>query len=186
MSLLCIGGSLRPGSLSTAVLERAADLARADGTDATVFTVRDLSAPLEPGRTSRDEPAVARLEDLVREATALLIVTPVYGGTPSGAVKNLLDVLHLFKDGTVGALAGRRVVVGAVGGGAIAGSYEYQPGSTITLEIACQHLGAWVSPRHLEFSELAFSPEGELVDPLAVDALRTAVRGLLSSRVVTS
>ena len=184
MTLLCVGGSLRPGSLSTAVLHQAVALARAAGAEAGVFTVRDLPSLLEPGTTSRREPGVARLETLVAAATSLLVITPIYGGTPSGGVKNLLDTMHLFKDGDVGALAGRRVVVGAVGGGAIAGSYEYQPGATVTLEIACQHLGAWVSPRHIEFSELAFAPTGELLDPISRDALRCAVHGLLAPRVV--
>jgi hypothetical protein len=78
------------------------------------------------------------------------------------------------------------LVVGAVGGGAIAGKYEFQPGATVTLEIACQNLGAWVSPRHLEFSELMFGASGELIDPLGKDALRTAILGLVSPRAVVS
>jgi hypothetical protein len=73
-----------------------------------------------------------------------------------------------------------------VGGGSIAGKYEFQPGATVALEIACQNLGAWVSPRHLEFSEQIFDAYGELVDPLGKDALRTAVLGLVSLRAVAS
>lgn len=184
--LLCLGGSLRAGSLSTAMLRHAAEVARAAGTEAEVFTVADLPVLLEPGVTRNSDPGVARLRSVVDAASTLLVITPIYGGTPSGAVKNVLDTLHLFKDGDVGTLAGRRVVVGAVGGGSIAGEYEFQPGATVTLEIACQNLGAWVSPRHLEFSELMFDASGQLVDPLGKDALRTAVLGLVSPHAVAS
>lgn len=186
MTLLCLGGSLRAGSLSTAVLRRAADIARTAGAEAEVFTVADLPALLVPGLTQASDQGPARLHALVDTASTLLVVTPIYGGTPSGAVKNLLDTLHLFKKGDVGALAGRRVVVGAVGGGSIAGRYEFQPGATITLEVACANLGAWVSPRHLEFSELMFDESGELADLLATDALRTAILGLVSPQEVPS
>src|SRR5690606_17168254 len=150
------------------------------------FTVRELPTLFEPGVTRASDPGVSRLRTHVDAASTLLVMTPIYGGTPSGAVKNLLDVLHLFKDGDVGPLTGRRVVVGAVGGGAITGGYEYQPGATATLEIACRNLGAWVSPRHLEFSELMFDASGALVDPLGKDALRTAVHGLVAPRSVTT
>jgi NAD(P)H-dependent FMN reductase len=186
MVLLCLGGSLRAGSLSTSVLRSAAELARASGAEADIFTVGDLPVLLEPGVTQADDPRVARLGAAVDAASALLVMTPIYGGTPSGAVKNLLDTLHMFKNGDVGALAGKHVVVGAVGGGAIAGKYDFQPGATVTLEIACQNLGAWVSPRHLEFSELMFGTSGELTDPLGKDALRTAVLGLSALNAVAS
>lgn len=182
--LLCLGGSLRAGSLSTAVLRRAAELAWEAGGEASVFTVGEMPTLFEPGVTSDSDVGVARLRAVVDAASTMLVITPIYGGTPSGAVKNLLDTLHLFKDGKVGSLTGRRVVVGAVGGGAIAGKYEFQPGATITLEIACQNLGAWVSPRHLEFSELMFDESGELVDLLGKDALRIAVLGLISPHMV--
>jgi NAD(P)H-dependent FMN reductase len=182
--LLCLGGSLRAGSLSTAALRHAAEVAREADAAAEVFAVGDMPVLLAPGVTRESDPGVARLRAVVNAASALLVITPIYGGTPSGGVKNLLDTLHLFKDGDVGPLTGRRVVVGAVGGGSIPGKYEFQPGATVTLEIACQNLGAWVSPRHLELSELMFDESGELVDPLGKDALRTAVLGLVSPRAV--
>jgi NAD(P)H-dependent FMN reductase len=179
--MLCIGGSLRAESLSSSVLTQGAQLARAAGEEAEIFTVRELPHLFEPGVTQESDPAVHALRALVARASSLLVVTPIYGGTTSGAVKNILDTLHLFKEDGLGALSGRRVVVGAVGGGAILGAYEFQPGATVALEIACQNLGAWVSPRHLEFSELMFDGSGELVDELARDALRTAVLGLVLS-----
>lgn len=167
-------------SLSASVLRHGADLARSVGADAEIFIVRELPTLFEPGVTEDSHPGVGRLRTLVAAASSLLVVTPIYGGVASGAVKNILDTLHMFKEGERGALSGRRVVVGAVGGGALLGTYDYQPGATVTLEIACQNLGAWVSPHHLEFSELMFNRSGDLVDELARDALRTSVVGLVS------
>lgn len=179
MRLLCLGGSLRAGSLTTKVLHMVAQGAERAGCDVDVFTVADLPEFFIPGVTRASDPAVARLGGLVEAATCLFIMTPIYGGTPSGAVKNLLDTLHLFKDGSVGPLSGRRVASGSVGGGGLAGHYEPQPTANYALEIACTNLGAWVSPRHIELSELAFDETGAIVEPYAADAVHGTVRELL-------
>lgn len=180
MNLLCLGGSFRVGSLSNSVLRTAQDIALSAGASADVFTVSDLPVLFNP-----DLPVTAdqdRLWSFVQRAQAVLAITPIYGGVPSGAVKNLFDSLHRFKHNGSGPLDGRHVAVGAVGGGAILGKYNYQPGATMTLEIACQNLGAWVSPRHLEFSELMFDTDGELNDPIALDNLGTVIRSLVQLR----
>lgn len=173
--VLCLGGSLRDGSLTTATLYQIERLVKAAGFGADVFSVAELPDMFVPGSTQATDPAVARLGELVARAASVFVGTPIYGGTPSGAVKNLLDTLHLFKDGAVGPFAGKRVVVGSVGGGALSGHYDPQPTAAYTLEIACANLGAWVSPRHVELSELAFDRDGLLVEPYAADLVRRAV-----------
>jgi NAD(P)H-dependent FMN reductase len=186
MRLLCMGGSLRKGSLTTAVLRTVAADAVASGWSASVFTVNDLPEMFVPDGSYAANPAIDRLGRLVMSADRVLVMTPVYGGTPSGAVTNLLDSLHLFKNGEVGPLAGKRVFVGSVGGGAIAGQYDPQPAASYALEIACSNLGAWVSPRHLELSELAFDSSGALTEPLPADSLRRITKEILHDEAVTA
>lgn len=184
MRLLCFGGSLRKGSLTVAVMRIVAAAVEEAGHDAEVFTVSDLPRLLDPEAADATDPTIAKLGALVQWSECLLVMTPVYGGTPSGAVKNLLDTLHLFKRGEIGPLAGKRVLVGSVGGGAIAGHYEPQPTANYALEIACTNLGAWVSPRHLELSELAFDATGRLVDPYSIDAVKRAIAEILAKETV--
>ncbi|MGI9091906.1 MAG: NADPH-dependent FMN reductase [Mycobacteriales bacterium] len=179
---LAVGGGMRSESLSSAILRHAAELAHHCRARAQVLTVRELALPMfDPDVVTRDDPAVRRLLEAVEVAETLLIATPIYGGTPSGAVKNLLDTLHLGKRDLVGPLHGKRVTVAAVGGGALASSYSFQRGATGTLEIAAKNLGAWVDPHHVEFSELQFDPDGSLGDVLARNDLLTRIHALLGA-----
>src|SRR5690606_35505423 len=65
------------------------------------------------------------------------------------------------------------------GGGALDGTYTFQPAATTTLAVACRNLGGWVHPHHVELSELVFAPDGTLDDPLALDDVRLAVTALV-------
>lgn len=168
-TLLALGGSLRPGSLTAAALRTAVELAGGLGAQGELLTVDELQLPLlDPDHDAGHQPEpVRRLLDAVTRADVVVVGTPIYGGTPSGAVKNVLDTLHLGKSGTTGPLAGKRVGVLSVGGGSLTGHFEFQRGATAFLDIACRNLGAWVEPRHVELSELAFDVDGRLVDVLA-------------------
>lgn len=189
-NLLALGGSLRGASLTTTALRVAVDHARTTGADADLLTVGELSLPmLDPNLVADEEgllpPEVARLLDAVVQADHILVGTPIYGGTPSGAVKNLLDTLHLGKDEMTGPLHGKRVGVLAVGGGSVSGHYNFQRGATTFLAIACRNLGAWVEPRHVELSELAFDVQGVMVDALAKIEVTDLVDRLLLSSTKT-
>lgn len=181
---LALGGSRRRDSLTNALLGTACDIARGMGAEVDCVTVSEPGLDLfDPDLTTPSDDGVRRLLDAVTRADTILLASPIYGGTPSGAVKNLLDTLHLAKHETTGPLADRRVGVAAVGGGSLTGSYAFQRAATTTLEIACKNLGAWVDPHHLELSELLFDTEGCLRDALARDALTSLVRRLVGSRI---
>lgn len=183
-TFLALGGSMRPGSLTSAALRAAADGARQLGSHSEVLTVDELALPLLDPRTAEtmnpQPPSVRRLLDAAALADSVLVGTPIYGGTPSGAVKNVLDTLHLGKSGTTGPLAGKRVGVLSVGGGSLTGHFQFQRGATAFLDIACRNLGAWVEPRHVELSELSFGVDGELTDTLARAQLADLVARLVA------
>jgi len=89
--LLLVGGSLRTGSVNTAVLTTVAALAPT-GVETTVydglgalpwFNPDDDQAPLHP--------AVADLRDRLHRSDAVLFSTPEYAGALPGSFKNLLD-----------------------------------------------------------------------------------------------
>jgi FMN reductase len=182
VSFLGFGGSLRQGSFTDALLDLAASFAQDVGAAARTLTVAGLGADLfDPN--AMEATADCRIKTLLEEVAAadcILMATPIYGGTVSGAVKNMLDILHMGKQIDQGPLTGKKVTVAAVGGGALSGRYSFQRGATVTMEIACKNLGAWVDPNHLEFSELMFDRRHGLTDALARDQLREAVMKLVS------
>jgi chromate reductase len=91
ISVLGISGSLRKGSLNTALLRTAEGLAPAGMT----MAIADISQlPMYDGdiEATAGIPAVA--EDLrarIRAADAVLIASPEYNGSFSGALKNAID-----------------------------------------------------------------------------------------------
>jgi NAD(P)H-dependent FMN reductase len=179
---LALGGSHGRNSLTNSLLALSARIAADFGAEPEVLTVRDLALDMfDPDAATVDDPRVARLLRAASDAQSVLIASPIYGGTPSGAVKNVLDTLHLGKVGDIGPLRGRKVVVAAVGGGALRGTYHSQRGATATLEIACKNLGAWVDPQHVELNELMFDTVPELRDAVGHDEVRSAVRRLLGA-----
>ncbi|MFL6077623.1 MAG: NADPH-dependent FMN reductase [Mycobacteriales bacterium] len=160
--VLGIGGSLRRGSLSAAAVTVALKGAAEAGADTEMLRLSDLDLPLfNPDRPQRDAPGVGALLAAVRAADGLVVGTPVYGGTLSGAVKNMLDLVHLLKEETPPVLTGK--VVGLV---AASGLPEGRS-ATVSMETACRNLAAWVEPQHVVLSEDAFDASGEVYDQFA-------------------
>lgn len=82
-------GSLREKSYNAAALRAAQELLPAD-VELEIISTGDL--PLYNQDLERDEPmAVRRFKEKIRQADALLIVTPEYNGSIPGVLKNALD-----------------------------------------------------------------------------------------------
>ena len=129
--VLGIGGSMREGSMSLVLLKCALNLAASAGAETSLADVRALNFPLYNSDVSldahpmyEDETATQEAEQpssvhsfltAVRAADALLICSPTYHGTISGAVKNALDYLEFLSRDTPRYLGGR--VVGLLGMG---------------------------------------------------------------------
>ncbi len=116
--VLGLGGSTRPGSASFALVRAALAMAAAVGAETRAADVGRLDLPLlEEGRAVADyPPAVGRLLAEARAADALLLCSPTYLGTLSGAMKNLLDFFSLLAGDDPPYLGGRPVGLLAFGG----------------------------------------------------------------------
>jgi chromate reductase, NAD(P)H dehydrogenase (quinone) len=90
MKVLGIAGSLRAGSYNRALLRAAQELATA-GMEITTFDLAPI--PLYNGdvEAKGDPEPVAALKAAIREADALLIVTPEYNFGVPGVLKNAID-----------------------------------------------------------------------------------------------
>jgi len=96
--LLGLGGSTRPGSASFALVRGTLAMAAELGAETRAVDVGETDLPLfrEDCSAADRPPAVAWLLAEARAADALLLCSPTYLGTVSGAVKNLLDYLSLL------------------------------------------------------------------------------------------
>jgi chromate reductase len=90
MVVLGISGSLRRGSLNTALLRAAVALAP-EGMRIEVEAIRDTPPYDEDVRAQGFPEPVSRLREAIRRADALLIVTPEYNYSLPGVLKNALD-----------------------------------------------------------------------------------------------
>lgn len=95
--LLAIGGSAREDSRTRMAMEAILSLAPGHDIVPTIATVRDLDLSVYNDDIPLDgqSESLRRLVEQVREADAYLICSPTYHGSMSGAIKNVLDSLHV-------------------------------------------------------------------------------------------
>lgn len=116
--ILGIGGTTSAKSWSLVPLREALARAEALGCETSLATVYDLNLPLlhTDWRLEDYPPTLAWLLDEVRRADGLIICSPTYHGTVSGAIKNVLDLLIYLGRDTPPYLGGKPVGLMAYGG----------------------------------------------------------------------
>lgn len=97
--VVVISGSIRTPSFTRTLAEAAVSAAGRAGTSTDLIDVRDLHLPIadpEFHHRQQEHPLeiVRHLDDRVMAADALMLATPVYHGSYSGVLKNLLDLLR--------------------------------------------------------------------------------------------
>jgi NAD(P)H-dependent FMN reductase len=135
LTVLGLCGSLRPGSLTLKALEMVLAAAGGPRVRTELLHGERLRLPWCDGRHPGEAPPeVAALLRQVEEAGALVLATPDYCGSFSGALKNALDWL------APNGLAGKVVGLVSVAGGSSA------DGSLMALREVCLRQAAWVVP----------------------------------------
>jgi NAD(P)H-dependent FMN reductase len=106
-SLLGISGSLTKGGSTRAVIDVALQAAKTRYPDITtnVLDLRDVALSFCDGRPLPDYPDdTAKAVERIQAADAYLIGTPIYRGSYTGSLKNLLD--HVPVEAMMGKVAG--------------------------------------------------------------------------------
>src|SRR5919198_359013 len=91
MRVLGISGSLRTGSLNSALLRAAAERLPAGVELLTFERLAEIPPFSEDAERWPAPPAVAELREAIRSADAVLIATPEYNHSLPGQLKNALD-----------------------------------------------------------------------------------------------
>jgi FMN reductase len=169
VSVVGIGGSMRPDSQSERALRIALAGAEAAGAKITLFSGADLVLPFyDPALPDRPAEAVRLVEEL-RAADGVLLVSPGYHGTVSGLVKNALDYVEDLRGDARPYLDGRAV-------GCVAAAYGWQAAvTTLTALRSIVHaLRGWPTPlgAAVNSAQVTFGPDGECSDEKVAESLR--------------
>lgn len=92
--ILALAGSLREGSYNKMLVKVAADAARKAGADATFVDLRDFDLPIYDGDIEAADglpDGAKRLKAILKQHDGLLIASPEYNSSISGALKNAID-----------------------------------------------------------------------------------------------
>jgi FMN reductase len=118
VKLLGIGGSTREVSMSRVALVAALRVAAELGAETSIAPVRELNLPLwNSDLTFADyPPTLGHLLNEVRGADGLVLNSPTYHGTISGAMKNTLDLLDFLGGDDPPYLNGKPVALVGYGG----------------------------------------------------------------------
>jgi chromate reductase len=173
LEVLGIAGSLRAGSYNRALLRAAAELAPAGMAVRAWEGLRDLP-PYDGDVESRGFPAaVEAMQEAVRGAGALLLVTPEYNHSVPGVLKNALD--WASRPPGRSALSGKVAAIAGASTGAL-GTVRAQADLRRVLSAA----GAFVVPSPeviVASASQRFDPDGRLAD----EAARKQLGRLLAS-----
>lgn len=121
LRFLVMSGSLRKASFNSGLLRAAQEIAP-EGTEVTIFDIRDL--PFYDGDVEGqgDLASVAPLKSAIRKADAVIFATLEYNWGTSGALKNAID--WASRDREEGSLMGKPATI--IGAGGRAGTARAQ------------------------------------------------------------
>jgi len=162
LNVLAVVGSLNRDSVTRAVVHHVADGLRASGCAVDVLDFKKEPLALYDPDTAHDLPGYAQLKARVERADVVLLGTPDYHGSVSGAMKNFLD--HFWHE-----FAGKLFAT-------IVASHE--KGLTVTdqLRTVARQCYAWTLPYGVSFMEETDVKGGEIINDLLKQRLKMMIR----------
>jgi NAD(P)H-dependent FMN reductase len=161
LKVLAVVGSLQRGSVTRVVIHHVAERLQHDGCSVDVLDFLKEPLALYNPDTAHDLPGYAELQERVDRADVILLGTPDYHGSLSGAMKNFLD--HFWHE-----FAGKLFVT-------IVASHE--KGLTVTdqLRTVARQCYAWTLPYGVGITEDMDVKDGKIVS----DSLQTRLDMLI-------
>jgi len=115
LHIVGFSGSLRKGSYNRKLLEIAEDLLPA-GVTYEIVELNDLPLYNEDVEKEGFPPAVRAFRDALQNADSIVITSPEYNSSVTGALKNALDWASRGENGQPGPLARKPVAIMGAGG----------------------------------------------------------------------
>jgi FMN reductase len=174
--ILGIGGTTSEKSWSLVPLRAALDKAEEAGAETELASVYQLDLPMfrTDWRLEDYPPTLAWLIDEVRKADGLILCSPTYHGTISGALKNVLDALIYLAWDSPPYFGGKPVAVMAYGGMTSMGVLQ-------ALSTCVRGLKGITVPTHVSVPERAIDRETiRIVDDRINERIEHMVGELLS------
>ncbi len=171
IKIVIINGSVRPGnytSMASALL--AGDLQKDPKVSVEVVHPAELHLPL-PGTDFKAEGAL-KLQEMVKQATAVVLATPEYHGGISSVIKLVIENL-----GFPSVLAGKPVALLGVAAGSIGAIKSLEQ-----LRSICSHIGAIVLPLPLSIANVqkVFDNAGHTTDPSVEPLIQALAANILN------
>ena len=164
-----VGAVTAPGRLNAAIAYAVEHASARPGVTASLLSLADYRISFADGRPlDRFTDDTARVVAVLAEADAVLIASPVYRGSFTGALKNLLDLTP------VDALRNKPIGIVAMGA-----TLHHYLGVDWQLRAVLAWFGALVAPTSV-YLESAHFHEGKLTDQGARAALADLVTTLLA------
>jgi len=162
LNILAVVGSLQRESVTRAVIGYVAERLRAVGCAVDVLDFEKEPLALYNPDTAYDLPGYAELKTRVERADVVVLGTPDYHGSVSGAMKNFLD--HFWHE-----FAGKLFAT-------IVASHE--KGLTVTdqLRTVARQCYAWTLPYGISFMEEVDVKEGQIVSEALKQRLEMMMR----------
>lgn len=162
ITILGLGGTLRPSSSGASALRVCLEFAARRGCRTEILTGAALNVPLYDPADRQRTAAAMTLMNAVRQADGVIVATPGYHGSMSGLVKNALDYLEDLRDDERCYLTD--VPVGCV---VSAGGWQACGLSLVALRSVIHSLRGWPTPLGVAFnsSEPRFDESGACKDP---------------------
>jgi len=162
LNILAVVGSLQRESVTRAVIAYVAEQLRATGCAVDVLDFEKEPLALYNPDTAYDLPGYAELKARVERADIVILGTPDYHGSVSGAMKNFLD--HFWHE-----FAGKLFAT-------IVASHE--KGLTVTdqLRTVARQCYAWTLPYGVSFMEEVDVKEGQIVSEALKQRLEMMMR----------
>lgn len=163
VKVVAICGSLRKNSYTRLALQIALQGATENGADVKLIDLRDYNlvffGQVEPGEYPED---VFKLRREVKQAQGIILGTPEYHASLSGALKNALDLMSFDE------FEGKMIGLVGISGGSMGAINALN-----SLRNIGRNLHAWVLPQQVSIPEVqkAFDKSGNLLDEKLTERL---------------
>ena len=169
--IVVINGSVRPGNYTSMASALVVDEFRKyPGVTVHVINPADYNLPL-PGTNPKAE-GTKRLQEEVKDATAVVLGTPEYHGSISSVIKLVIENL-----GFPSVLAGKPVGLLGVAAGSIGAIKSLEQ-----LRSICSHIGAIVLPLPVSVANVqkVFDSSGHILDPTVEKLIRSLATSVMN------